>query len=1814
MGPEVGKYVKAVYNFTAQQTGELTLQDGDIVKVTDVVDGNWLQGEAIYGASGSFPSNFVEPLILPDVRMGQRVFVALADFPADQSGDLELTKGDIILGTEQVDDNWWKGKNGPLRGIFPLSCVHELDVCTVGPRSRSASLRNRSASLKSRSNSLAKTSETVFARALVDVVPQIEGELGFQTGDLITVKEVVDEDWFYGECHNSVGLVSTICVEFLDDSAEDSEPSSVQESPIQSDIYTERRINNNAGGGERNSPYEKSQDEQEVPVRSRSAEIESERHVPQQSVSYTSENTEITPYAKTLYPFQAQLPTELSFGENEIVTLIQHVDEDWIEGELDGKIGIFPSSFVEIIVDCPYAYNTSTADSGTGSEENTVASEASKSIEESYDVERAEVKVGEEEQRISQNGHSEEVISQVDSQTSTPEDKNKKGYPQNSHAAGDSSLALVLHSFQGEVDGDLTVKEGDTIEVLRIMDNDWLEARDDHGITGLVPKNHVEVIGSAPQRLSKKSKTVCGEGNVSAEKVQASGLESVQTSSSDEQCSNVQSVTSSSNQGILTSSVFSATPEDSMHAGPGQQLDQQGPVGHHQIPHHRPPVLSKPTPLPKPKLAPKPVIKPKPFSSPKSYTSPAHGIPEESAVTHVSSPTGKRAFHNASTGDGRGSSPKDKIFSGINSGLSLNNLVQVELEKAKSDGVRSCGSSVIEEEKHSRSGSFSSIVSDDRPAVSVALDSQRTISDPHSVKSNFERMEETSSSQAAASSTNFAVNFSFDDPENISAAYNATTISGVNGTQTLSSSDLHTLLPPSSQLNRSASDSRMPGADAERKAPLTPKSKHRHSLPPARPVPPPPKHHSKRHSFVNPGFEHESEGHLISVDATNLSRPPPPNRTLPRPQPLASTPSTDVDLLGSVEKRVKRPPPRPTGPRVASVPSKTPMQPVRADGAKPIPNRPAPTAPGVRRSAPVAPESIPRPPGVEPPSTVPPRPASLAGGATPPKRPPPRLQRTPHDLMRFSPEPVIDEAEDSTELIADLKKRLQENRNDIQKYEQSRQELEAKLLGLEEGEERSETTDSLHFVKDTLQGLRDEEKRLKGNLFHVSPREEKLEKAKLLAEQRATDEQLRREEEEKSAAQERTKRREKRKRVLQELVETEKDFLFDLHLCLTTFFDCDSAVKPPSCVDVEFLFGNMEEIADVSQRLLTSLESATSGKAFSDQIVGSTFVALAEDMKNTYAPYCRHHDDAIAVMEKYHDIPEACQYFAAKVEEMRRRTNIFDIEAILIKPVQRILKYPLLLHELLKCTEDEHPDKTAITNAMRAMTDVATAINEYKRRKDLAFKYKRDSDQTFTMKIAKLNFHSIKKKSSRMRGRLTTNLGIGLQLRDENFEYEEARFRSAEKAVKILLRNVMSYLDGLQEVITCQENLAADISDYYGEKTCQEATRYLTVHRTLLSHYKTLTDTVEALVIIPLNKLVAMLNGPNNVIDKRFDKLLDYNNLLGRDKDEKLVQAAKKDYEALNAQLLDELPSLYQLIMTLMKHCMAAYIRSQRDFMDHALKENCILLELPSLLGGGENVMEYFNIRHTAALDQISMLSFIPRGFNPKVDSFRLDRRGSSRQSFDPSKPPPMVQSCSQSESQRSYLRQMYGGDSLYQVTQTMATQDLMDMAVTVGTLVAVIKDKDPMGGRQRWFVDDGVNKGFVQSSILTKAGTSSPSGSLSSLITDEMDEIASECSTGTEDTESLPWLTGSQSAPVYPELTEVSQAASSPPGSKSSEREYYTAEYPFTARSSNEVSLQPGQVVLVLSQHDLDGNSEWWLVDAEGDTGYAPANYLRKL
>ncbi len=67
----------------------------------------------------------------------------------------------------------------------------------------------------------------------------------------------------------------------------------------------------------------------------------------------------------------------------------------------------------------------------------------------------------------------------------------------------------------------------------------------------------------------------------------------------------------------------------------------------------------------------------------------------------------------------------------------------------------------------------------------------------------------------------------------------------------------------------------------------------------------------------------------------------------------------------------------------------------------------------------------------------------------------------------------------------------------------------------------------------------------------------------------------------------------------------------------------------------------------------------------------------------------------------------------------RDQIQAWDLQSFLIKPVQRILKYPLLVDKLVESTEEKHADRKAIQNARDVIVKMAQDINEIKRRKDI---------------------------------------------------------------------------------------------------------------------------------------------------------------------------------------------------------------------------------------------------------------------------------------------------------------------------------------------------------------------------------------------------------------------------------------------------------------------------------------------------------------
>ena len=62
----------------------------------------------------------------------------------------------------------------------------------------------------------------------------------------------------------------------------------------------------------------------------------------------------------------------------------------------------------------------------------------------------------------------------------------------------------------------------------------------------------------------------------------------------------------------------------------------------------------------------------------------------------------------------------------------------------------------------------------------------------------------------------------------------------------------------------------------------------------------------------------------------------------------------------------------------------------------------------------------------------------------------------------------------------------------------------------------------------------------------------------------------------------------------------------------------------------------------------------------------------------------------------------------------------------------------------------------------------------------------------------------------------------------------------------------------------------------------------------------------------------------------------------------------------------------------------------------------------------------------------------------------------------------------SQTEAEKARVCTNYNEPQLYVVTQNVTASQQMDLALVKGCVVAVIKESDPMGNRDRWFIDNG--------------------------------------------------------------------------------------------------------------------------------------------
>ncbi|XP_069892480.1 rho guanine nucleotide exchange factor 37 isoform X4 [Dipodomys merriami] len=265
--------------------------------------------------------------------------------------------------------------------------------------------------------------------------------------------------------------------------------------------------------------------------------------------------------------------------------------------------------------------------------------------------------------------------------------------------------------------------------------------------------------------------------------------------------------------------------------------------------------------------------------------------------------------------------------------------------------------------------------------------------------------------------------------------------------------------------------------------------------------------------------------------------------------------------------------------------------------------------------------------------------------------------------------------------------------------------------------------------------------------------------------------------------------------AIRELMDTEVSYLHMLHLCAS---DIRSRLQQLLPGDLNVLFSNMDEIVQVNSRFLHGLQEAASKEEEQVHLIGNLFLEFQEEFERVYKVYCASYDQALLLLKTYREEPELHQEIQSIIETVVPQAGASGLSFFLVTPLQRITKYPLLLQKIL---ENTHPDASAypaLQRAASALQDVNANINEYKMRKEVASRYTKAEQLSLRERLARINTHTLSKKTTRLSQLLKQEAGLVPKTEDKEFDELEERFQWVSLCVTELKSNMAAYMDNLE--------------------------------------------------------------------------------------------------------------------------------------------------------------------------------------------------------------------------------------------------------------------------------------------------------------------------------------------------------------------------------------------------------------------------------
>ncbi|XP_069492453.1 rho guanine nucleotide exchange factor TIAM1 isoform X2 [Ambystoma mexicanum] len=194
----------------------------------------------------------------------------------------------------------------------------------------------------------------------------------------------------------------------------------------------------------------------------------------------------------------------------------------------------------------------------------------------------------------------------------------------------------------------------------------------------------------------------------------------------------------------------------------------------------------------------------------------------------------------------------------------------------------------------------------------------------------------------------------------------------------------------------------------------------------------------------------------------------------------------------------------------------------------------------------------------------------------------------------------------------------------------------------------------------------------------------------------------------------------KLRKVICELLETERTYVKDLNCLMERYLKPLKTETFLTQDELDVLFGNLTEMGEFQVeflktledgvRLVPDLEKLETVDQFKKVLfsLGGSFLYYADRFK-LYSAFCASHTKVPKVLAKARTDSAFKAFLDAQNPKQQHSSTL---ESYLIKPIQRILKYPLLLRELFSLTDVESEEHYHLDVAIKTMNKVASHINE----------------------------------------------------------------------------------------------------------------------------------------------------------------------------------------------------------------------------------------------------------------------------------------------------------------------------------------------------------------------------------------------------------------------------------------------------------------------------------------------------------------------